>query len=1342
MVFTDPDLKDVIKTLNNNKDLINYLKNKQFLLTRQMLYGTYPAQEIADGEYDVAIASDNANTIEDIAITLLAHKEEIKENDVWYLCSNRVAFSELATDLGISDDYFEMEVYKTIMYTFKYCYTSSFFQNNKASFFPTYDFETIQNSGYLAAYLDALMKEVDKIDYTLSEAKKYQNFDEIPFDYINYLSQLLGFEKATINADESIELKYRELLKNIIDIYRIKGSNYSFELLFDLLGYNITIEEFFFDRRLYYSSSASNAYTDSTDKSNYLFYLTTEKPEDNKLSITVTENVTLRDYSTQYSVFDFAELADKYGEEAVLGYSPVDKNGDEYTGKVFKYFKTNVIYYTVGTENGNPTTAQLNQINKILSFLTPAYVVKATTVNAASTLSDSKPSENMIFFDDNRTKTIAEGEKTIIEKLEDKYGEDFEAVETDVREYPIMLDSEKRNDASYDSENKSLDEQSKYTIYNNTGTLYVIHDNSYFTGNSSVASENFTNVTEYRNSINTNTYKPKIHMNFVAKLSIGNNYNWESNKPENFIEIKEENKALSLKRDIGYTDLSIEDYLDSLPLNYSESLFIVLNKIATLRLSDYVSGTENFEIDNYKIRYYATTTINLADTLNDCIDPERIFDEDKFNTLELGDNVLLSDGKSLCVYQYGYTPKINSKYESSFITKLTPLQTLYVTRNQPVYINVDESNQVVANTLDELYSYVNAASVTGTPYYRSSLIPKFFYSKSENIWYYPTKKAEVFTYISETYKKTYAINSSLGFQKDFNLIPIITLSEGTYYYEGVSGTLDEVIASDEFSEFYKQKKYFYVRNRDNTRESKLYRFSKNIGEPYVYSAKDETLYYINNNSATKLEHFFGNLVVKDNSAYIYYYDDSWQGYSEINDEASFIFYNSPHKVQWKYLGINKAISRPIKALTDTKFPEYREAIIQEIIYSTLDFYAKEHKQAIINAFNVRPYEEDGSIGNMQLKNIGAVIQTFVDSSTYSYSVDSPISYLENNLLSLEDNGEKILKDVDNYGKVNNDFYPFYNLLVNLKNGTLEDYLKQYFYDKLLSLYREAYLKDDNAEARSTQVDDTLDYTLYERLNGRINRINKPSTLRQSRNGKKVYTAEYTVVDSKTIKIPYDSNFGYESVESSSWNSGSESYNTDTISNTYKKDIKNITLRYNYKSAFIENVNYAKVKPKVTISTKDGVNVPTAITSAGYITITGDFPEDLTDGTVVINNTPQTLFDNKINQNTSSYLKQDEFCSFGDDRRLTFEEDIKTTPEVEANADGSYTLVIDKIEPDTVTDIDLETKFTKFEVPLKRLFVSAKVTDLNPQASGYTVVNFNNIKVTATFALTNLEATLK
>ena len=249
MTFNTPTLDEVIETLISNDKLISVLKENGALITKEKLLNEYHPSVVQQMTIESSLK--NIQNMQELANLLLINESHIKEKSIWDLTAERFLFNEISLifDLNNPSDV----VFQTIFYTYKYCYVSSFFQNNVEHFMPQYDLDTIKENAAAEAFLDSVLKEFDKIDRMLVETEKYLNYDEIPWKYIVYLTQMLGLEKDLLNFDDSEEELYRELAKNILDIYRVKGTSYSFELFFNFLGINIEIREYFFFFLYYYT---------------------------------------------------------------------------------------------------------------------------------------------------------------------------------------------------------------------------------------------------------------------------------------------------------------------------------------------------------------------------------------------------------------------------------------------------------------------------------------------------------------------------------------------------------------------------------------------------------------------------------------------------------------------------------------------------------------------------------------------------------------------------------------------------------------------------------------------------------------------------------------------------------------------------------------------------------------------------------------------------------------------------------------------------------------------------------------------------------------------------------
>jgi hypothetical protein len=191
MTFIEPSLQKIYDTLVNNNDLINLLKEKGYLVTKKALYENYTQEQVA--EMEVTIFANNSNTMYEVAQVLLNYSNTIKENQIWYLISHKIGWAELSAALGTRVDLLDVDAYKQIMFTYKYCVVSSFFQNNQDKFIPEADFYEMENNPAAKAFYDAMMKEFDKLEVTIEKCLEYTSYDDIPYDLINYLTQLLGW---------------------------------------------------------------------------------------------------------------------------------------------------------------------------------------------------------------------------------------------------------------------------------------------------------------------------------------------------------------------------------------------------------------------------------------------------------------------------------------------------------------------------------------------------------------------------------------------------------------------------------------------------------------------------------------------------------------------------------------------------------------------------------------------------------------------------------------------------------------------------------------------------------------------------------------------------------------------------------------------------------------------------------------------------------------------------------------------------------------------------------------------------------------------------------------------
>lgn len=403
MEFQKPEVQRVIDLINNNKALNKYLTKKGLLLTIEDYYDTYGSRDSDDAE--TAIQVTNEDTIQIIANLLLENNEEIVANSAKDLAKRRFLKKEIEKGLGYSVN-LRVEDLQQIFYTYKYSYVESFFENNKELFIPEYDLNKLEENPGASAFVDALLKEFDKMSDMLDRIPDFSTYEEIPFEYINYLTQLIGLDQQMFMIADDQEWHFREIARNIIDIYKIKGSMYAYQLFFDFLGFDINVVEYFFDRRLFFQINDENEETKTNLKDNYKYYLTANDPRFNIIEkLSSDETITSNNLGQQQNIFDFDDYVTdliKMGNsktnaiKIMLGYHSEykDRNGNILTweGPVYTYFRTNYITFTPARKysDKNFTIEQSFQITKLLNFLTPIFIQREVIVDVSKERNDEQ----------------------------------------------------------------------------------------------------------------------------------------------------------------------------------------------------------------------------------------------------------------------------------------------------------------------------------------------------------------------------------------------------------------------------------------------------------------------------------------------------------------------------------------------------------------------------------------------------------------------------------------------------------------------------------------------------------------------------------------------------------------------------------------------------------------------------------------------------------------------------------------------------------------------------------------------------------------------------------------
>lgn len=971
MEFIEPTLKEVYDTLANNNELISILKDNDCLETLDNL--TYNNGSVTSPLKE-QMKTYNTEVLYDISKILIDNSSEIKDSSVPLLIRNKVAQSSLKTAMNMDGYDVSDEVYAQIYFTYKYCFISSFFQNNIRDFLPEVDYEKLEDNDAAKYFLNALMKEFDKFNKIISSTKDFRDPDEIPWDYINYFSHLLGIEKATFLVDDNKEGMFRELIKNIIDVYKIKGTNYAFETFFSLMGINIVIEEFYFDRRFYYlADGKTNSSTGYSSRKDFRTYMSTINPSYNLIvdDITKTEIVKSSNFTSQYNLNEFNELCDSYGAEAVLGYSKYDSSGKLYSGKVYKYFKTNYIRFTPSRDSSsaeNFTIDEENAMSKYLDFLTPMYVYKEINIEIYQ-----DNSEEGIKWQNggtsNTTFAMLDSESWDSPKLDNNmmnyqdmipsnYSEEFakylsDFYVSDSGNY-YVLNTDKVGKSTKNSYESSIGEASifrfpiskkKTIIINANKNIGLLKNHAYLTQ---------SRIRDYILSVEDGEVRiydipptnSKSIWNFIFNPDKETNF-------EGFFEnsIKTEMRDLftgkeyipvkvvdySLSTSSGLDTFINSEWYSKLTLDRASNMkFVITETISTYNSNSITSSNLNDAVSYYNSKYkfinYTNSNLQYEISKKDISNFGTLSYLSKTYEIEkmlspgcfLIAKELSSNGNyTLYVYRYRYS--INHYDVSQYIIS-------------PRFSEKDSSGNSVTNLAKNI-SYENAGTygiafnnfrnlnVTSGDEEITRLSSTYSYKLlSDKKYYSPAYIGGMSTAISND--PTCQANKGVINESEFENVK----SAGKEIYCNYPTIINSLYVTYAYSKNFGIYKWYYTNVK--------------LGQ-YLYSETDKKLYKIVAYGKYGLREveLIGNLILGTNgTGKIYNYDIDWNGPSEENDIEDFTFLNNQRKIDWSiYSSSEEKISRPVKYLTDDKYEsdnDMPENILKEICKNTVEGFTK------------------------------------------------------------------------------------------------------------------------------------------------------------------------------------------------------------------------------------------------------------------------------------------------------------------------------------------------------------------------------------------------------------------
>ena len=273
------------------------------------------------------------------------------------------------------------EVFNQVIYTFKYASVKNFFRDNWFRFIPEFDVQLIENNPQVKLLHNSFMSEMDYFSQIISEISIINDIDRVPSKYLDYIGQLLGYERDDNEKNYLGDDFFRIFLKNIVDIYNRKGTNFCIELFFNFIGYDIDIEEFFFDKRLYESTLTKNPFTNSTNRNEFLFYLVKSNPlQDYNIGNIKFPKIPESYFSHKCPnliLFNYKTIGNDQSNSNVEKL-PVTTVLNEYT-----YFKTNFVNIKLKVFRPNlPTNeATFNSedrkvIDNFIKFVAPVFIMK------------------------------------------------------------------------------------------------------------------------------------------------------------------------------------------------------------------------------------------------------------------------------------------------------------------------------------------------------------------------------------------------------------------------------------------------------------------------------------------------------------------------------------------------------------------------------------------------------------------------------------------------------------------------------------------------------------------------------------------------------------------------------------------------------------------------------------------------------------------------------------------------------------------------------------------------------------------------------------------------------
>ncbi len=371
---------------------------RRYYDTKEKVYNllkTHPSTASFITEYGISNSA-----VQDVASYLIRHDKELQETTLSAYYQDSDLIDEIANLYGFTDGPWTkyvlksgvtlLELLQSTIYIYKFGTSESFFEKNILNFIPEYDREQILANPKLKLTVQGLGRKLDQLEDQITRLSELYDIDKCPEEFLDYLGQNLGYEREDYTLSS---VSFRELLKNIVEIYKIKGTNYSFSFFFKFLGFEINLKEFYYNRDVAnpcafpgmtindveYYLSATNPMMETGNPSQGIHL----NPVDHLGQIR-----NIDDWRVEFDSIEAAGCTNtiKY----MQGFESYNNAGVKWHANPWTYFKTNLIEYGLSSfmNKMSLTSSDNETIKKYIKFLSPTYLFTWININLAPWMED------------------------------------------------------------------------------------------------------------------------------------------------------------------------------------------------------------------------------------------------------------------------------------------------------------------------------------------------------------------------------------------------------------------------------------------------------------------------------------------------------------------------------------------------------------------------------------------------------------------------------------------------------------------------------------------------------------------------------------------------------------------------------------------------------------------------------------------------------------------------------------------------------------------------------------------------------------------------------------------